>query len=484
MDKKDEITDVDSSVLLVDDEEHFLNSMYLTLQSEGISSVERCKYSSKVMPLLEKKNFPIIFLDILMPDIRGDELLPKIVETYPEILAIMLTAVDQEKIAKKCLSKGAFDYLVKPILTAQLMNSIKKALNFINTFKENLLLKETLFSENLKHPEHFKEIITINPEMLKNLRYIEAISKSPSPVLITGETGVGKELMAKAIYNASQREGKFVEVNIAGLDDTLFSDTLFGHVKGAYTGAVDNRDGLAAAADNGTIFLDEIGDLEEKSQIKLLKFIEEKKCFPLGSDESKKTNAQIVLATNKDISKMIEEKKFRNDLYYRLKYHCVHIPPLRLRKEDIPLLLEHFIKMSSRVLGKKIPEVPEELYDLLSGYNFPGNIRELKGMIEDAVSRSEEGTLEMDTFHQLRTEAEPSLHLPVTRTEPEKKEKIDIFSQTLPTFREMEMIYLEEALKRSNGNKSKAARLTGLERSTFINKLNKSRDNAENADDK
>ena len=385
-------------ILIIDDKEHFLDSMTPILRMNGISNVECCQESLEVMPLLKKRKFILILLDIKMPGIKGDELLPNIVEEYPGIPVIMLTSVNKIETAVKCMKYGAFDYLVKPVETSKLIKTIQHALDFVHNKKEIVSLKESFFSEALKNPSYFKDNITQNKKMLAILKYIEAIAESMGPILITGETGTGKELIARAIHKASQRKGNFVAANIAGLDDHLFSDTLFGHEIGAFTGAVSVRKGLVEQAANGTLFLDEIGELSKPSQVKLLRLLQEKEYYILGSDKPAFTNARFVLSTNKDINAMTETGTFRKDLYFRLNTHHIHLPSLRERKEDIPLLVDYFIKKASKEFKKEIPRIPPGLLKLLSNYNFPGNIRELGSMVYDAVSRHQPGSLSLNVF--------------------------------------------------------------------------------------
>jgi len=262
-------------VLLVDDEEQFLLSAGFTLNSFGITNVVECADSRQVMSLLSDQQFSVIVLDINMPHIGGQELLQTISREYPNNSVIMLTAVNEVQSAVECMKEGALDYLVKPVNDDTLLTSIKRAIEFWRIRNENSLLKKYLLSDELEHPDIFNEIITKNSSMRSRFQYLEAISPTPLPVLITGETGTGKELFAIAIHKLSERRGEFVPVNVAGVDDTLFSDTLFGHKKGSFTGAIKDRRGLIEQAAGGTLFLDEIGDLSVESQVKLLRLLQE-----------------------------------------------------------------------------------------------------------------------------------------------------------------------------------------------------------------
>jgi transcriptional regulator with PAS, ATPase and Fis domain len=297
-------------------------------------------------------------------------------------------------------------------------------------------------------------------------------------VLITGETGVGKELVARAVHELSGRQGEFVPLNVAGVDDALFSDTLFGHKRGGFTGADRDRRGMIEQAAAGTIFLDEIGDLGLESQVKLLRLLQEGKYYPIGSDVPKLSDARIVVATNRDIADMQQRDEFRKDLYYRLQTHYIHIPPLRERKEDIPLLAERFLAKSAEQLDKKKPTPPRELATLLGTYHFPGNVRELEGMVFDAVSRHQSGVLSMESFREkighdqtIRTaepEAQESLPVP--------EDKRLLFPEQLPTLKETEQMLIAEALERADGNRTIAAQLLGLSRRALSNRLSRARE--------
>jgi DNA-binding NtrC family response regulator len=292
-------------------------------------------------------------------------------------------------------------------------------------------------------------------------------------VLISGETGSGKEMIAHALHKAGCRKGEFVQVNVAGLDDTLFSDTLFGHEKGAFTGADRSRTGLVAKAAGGTIFLDEIGDLKFESQIKLLRLLEERAYYPLGSDMPVSTDAKVVVATNRDHSTLQNSGTFRSDLFYRLQTHHINVPPLRERKEDIPLLADHFISVAAAELGKKEPTPPPELYILLSTYSFPGNVRELKSLMYDAVSRHQAGVMSLDLFREkLGSGAGAVSVLPDGSAQDGFKSGLMRLT-TLPTIHDAEQMLVHEALGRSKNNQSIAAGMLGLTRSALNKRINK-----------
>lgn len=459
-------------ILLVDDEEHFLLSAELVLNSNRLTNIETCLDSSKVISLLKSREYSLVALDINMPKISGKELLPKILENFPEMPVIIITAINDVDNAVECMKLGAFDYLVKPIDDERLISSIKRGLHFAGMQNENMRLRESLFKDKLEYPKAFSKIITNSTKMHSIFKYIEAISKTNLPILITGETGVGKELVANAIHNISGRDGEMVSLNVAGVDDNMFSDTLFGHKKGAYTGAEKERRGLIEHAENGSLFLDEIGDLSTESQVKLLRLLQDGKYYPLGSDVAKLSDTRIIVATHKDIAKMKNDDSFRKDLYYRLQSHHVHIPPLRERKEDIPILISHFLNVASEKLNKKRPPSPKELYTSLTNYSFPGNVRELEGIIFDAVSRHISGILSLESIRRktIGNEEDVFVNGLLKNGNLHDSESI-IFTSQFPTFKSAELLMIKEALRRSDNNQTIAAQLLGITRRALNNRI-------------
>jgi DNA-binding NtrC family response regulator len=397
-------------ILLVDDEKHFLNSMVFNLSSKGLTNVLCCEDSRNVMPLLKEKKFSLILLDILMPNITGTELLPQIMGNYPDIPVTLLTAESNTETVVDCMRNGAFDYLVKPIEPEKLIKKVRQALDFLKAKKEDTHIQQFLFSETPKNKEAFSGIITQNNRMIQIFKYIEAIAVSPMPVLITGEIGDGKDLIARAIFKLSERKGEFVCFNAGAADEQSFADSLFGYKNSA----AQEQPGFVEKAKDGVLFLDEIGDISEKSQIALLPLIQNKEYYPRGSNILKTTNARFIAATCKDLPTLVKERKFRNDLYHRLKIHHIQLPPLRERKDDIPLLVDYFLKKSAEILKKKKPYAPKELFILLSKYDFPGNIRELATMVYDALTVHESGPLSIDMFRNKIRGQGVELDIPTT----------------------------------------------------------------------
>jgi DNA-binding NtrC family response regulator len=446
-------------MLLVDDEPSWLHSLTVNLKlNAGINNVITCSDSREVLDVMAREEISILLLDLNMPHLSGLDLLSSIVEHHPSIPVIILSGMNQLETAVRCMRLGAFDYFVKTTEQERMVAGIRRALSHAELQRENFNLKVRFLADDVEHHEAFSTIVTRHKKMHAIFRYIEAISASSEPVLITGESGVGKELVARAVHLLSHPDGPWVALNVAGLDDSVFADTLFGHSRGAFTGAESQRSGAIEKAASGTLFLDEIGDLSLASQIKLLRLLQEGEYFPLGSDVPKRLQARIVFATNRDLVVMQSDGSFRKDLYYRLHSHHIEIPPLRERSEDIPLLLDHFLEEAAKALGKKKPTPPEELSILLSTYHFPGNIRELRAMIYDAVSLHQAKKLSMDSFKK-------AIGFAVTKDEPASRDEGAIamdFPERFPTLKQISELCVAEAMKRSQGNQNIAAQLLGI----------------------
>lgn len=448
-------------VLLVDDEPHTLTSFDIALRSFGITNTIRCQDSREVASILQDNEIEMMLLDLMMPHVSGQEILAHVEENCPDMPVIVVTGVNEIDIAVQCIQSGAFDYVLKPAEADRLLPSVRRALEVRRLRRENTRLSRHFLADDLSHPDAFASMITRDQKMQALFRYCEAVGEGSQPVLITGETGVGKELIARALHNVSGRQGEFVPVNVAGLDDHMFSDTLFGHAKGAFTGADRARTGLVEKAAGGTLFLDEIGDLSEVSQVKLLRFLEEHEYYPLGSDVSKSSNARVLVATHKDIEVFQNSGEFRKDLYYRLRTHHVRIPPLRERKEDIPLLLDYFLEQAAEEFGKKKPTYHKELITLLKEYHFPGNIRELRAMVFDAVSSHNSHMLSSESFKISITNERKM----TTETQDLSEEGNGCWVtrlEQLPTLKEASHLLIEEALRRSNNNQRVAALALGI----------------------
>lgn len=467
-------------VILVDDEQSELDGYGFLLQSMGVRHITPVKDSREVIPVVAQDPNCVVFLDLNMPHKSGQEVLEEMRETYPETPVIICTANSEIEMAVECLKKGAHDYLVKPINLNTFGSALRNAFEICSLRKEVMSLKGFPSRQKLNHPEAFLSIVTNDPVMQGLFRYVESIAASGQPVLVLGETGSGKELFARAIHDAGEFEGDFIAVDVSGLDDTLFSDTLFGHEKGAYTGAELHRSGLIEKAGGGTIFLDEIGDLNRVSQIKLLRLLQEGTYYPLGSDHPKMCKARIITAANKKLSTFSDQEEgFRMDLYYRLSTHLIQIPPLRERKGDIALLAGHLKDQAAQSMGKEIPRLSDTALRQLETHPFPGNVRELKSYIFDAVAQCNSDTLSVDliaerlalaTSESDDADITPSIgKIPSNSTKPGIEQLLGYF----PTLAEMTEYVVDEALERTRGNQSQAAGLLGISKQALNKRLQK-----------
>jgi DNA-binding NtrC family response regulator len=456
-------------VVLVDDEEEILFGAEYLLNTHGITAVNALNDGRELLPFLERQTAGVIILDLFMPHVSGQELLPRLTREYPEIPVVVMTASQEVETAVSCMKEGAFDYLVKPVEESRFVSAVRRALEIRQLRQEIGSLRSSLMGEGVDHPEAFAAIVTRNHRMQRLFRYLEAIADSGEPVLITGETGTGKELIAQAIHRLSGRAGELVSLNVAGLDDNLFSDTLFGHVRGAFTGADREREGLIAKAAGGTLFLDEIGDLKPASQVKLLRLLQAQSYYPIGSDVPRTSDARILAATNQPLHRRMDRGKFRQDLYFRLSSHPVELPPLRERRDDLPLLLQHFIDEAAQTLGRPAPRAPGELHTLLSLYDFPGNIRELRALVFNALAQHRGGAmLALDSFQQvIKRDRDGSGPTPPAA---EQGPALAIPGR-FPTLKEADVFLVEEAMRRANHNQGIAAMLLGISRQSLNRRL-------------
>jgi DNA-binding NtrC family response regulator len=444
-------------ILIVDDEAEVVQALSDQLRSHGFDNLIGCGDGAAAMDLLHSRDVEVVLLDLIMPGISGQRLLQRMREEFPYIPVIIVTAANEIQTAVECMKAGAFDYMVKTVEENRLVSGIRRAAEIRELKREHSELRSRLLSGELTDPQAFSEIVTRSGRMRSIFLYIEAVAGTAEPVLITGETGVGKDLIARAVHRASGRVGGFIGVNAAASEEDKLSDDLFGHVKGAFTGAHVSREGLIQTAREGTLFLDEIGDLSGNAQIKLLRFLDNGEYYPLGSDLPKRSDARIVMATNRDLGTLVREGTFRKDLYYRVSTHHIHVPPLRARTEDLPLLIERFSRDAARKYGKKVLAVPSQLVARLSSYAFPGNIRELQTLVKNAVAMAEPSARTLPV--------QPILSATRQGSSLAVDGQIDSslqFGDILPTLQQARALLTEEALTRSGRNISEAARLLGI----------------------
>ena len=458
---------MDKPILVVDDEPEILMAVDTTLRMAGFDNIITINDARDVIRHMERQIPALILLDLNMPHINGGRLLKIIRKTWPRIPVIVLTGTIEVDTAVQCMKIGALDYVVKPVEEDRLLAAVKQALAMdetANTGKKPL--HQELFAQ-IKNPAAFRHIITQDKKMHAIFHYVEAIAPSLQPVLICGETGVGKELIGQCIHTLSSRKGRLVVVNVAGLDDNVFSDTLFGHVPGAFTGADKARSGLIEAAAGGTLFLDEIGDLAMTSQVKLLRLLQEGDYLALGSDKTRHSDARIIASTNQDLWALEKQGKFRKDLIYRLSTHALTLPPLRERLLDLPLLLDRFVCQAAVELEKPIPDIPKTLIEHMETYPFKGNIREPKSMVHDALSRYKKGPITADLFKGLDlTEKETSFKDGAHALET---------GNGLPTLKQASNILVEKAMEQAGGNQPAAAKILGISQQALSKRLQKIR---------
>jgi DNA-binding NtrC family response regulator len=457
-------------VLLVDDEPALLRSASLLLRAAGITPILTLDDSRLVLSRVADDTIGAVVLDLTMPYLSGQALLEQITAHDPDLPTIVMTATHDLETAVQCMQAGAIDYLVKPVDKHRLVSSVRRALERRTLQEEVGSLTERPRSDTPHQRQAFAEIVTQNTTMQALFRYVEAIAQSPQPVLITGETGTGKELLARAVHRLAAPRGDFVAVNVAGLDDQVFSDTLFGHTRGAFTGADRPREGLITRAEEGTLFLDEIGDLAAVSQVKLLRLLQDGTYYPLGADRPRQSRARVVVATNRDVVQDVQAGTFRKDLYYRLRAHHIQLPPLRTRRDDLVLLVNYSLAKAAAALHKPVPTPPLALYQLLNTYAFPGNVRELEAMVFDAVARHQGGSLSLQAFKDAMGTGRPLLAgEPLSYPALASQSSWDV--EPLPTLKEAEDALIAAALRHADGNQGVAAGLLGVSRQALNKRL-------------
>ncbi len=445
-------------ILIVDDDELVTDVFAAILDDAGWSDTIRVTDSRRVLPVLEEHSVAAVLLDLAMPHVSGTELLDTIAERWPEIPVIILTLESRVDVVVECMKRGAFDFMTKPVDENRLIASVSHAVRVRGLDQEVRALSVRDDEIVIRSPETFAAIVTRSDAMRRVFAYVEAVAPGPRAVLITGESGTGKELIARAVHTASGRAGAFVAVNVAGLDDAMFSDSLFGHRRGAYTGADSVRKGLVESAADGTLFLDEIGDLDNAAQVKLLRLLQEDEYYPLGSDVPERSRARVVAATNSALVDKVEAGTFRRDLYYRLMAHHAALPPLRDRLEDLAPLVQLFVADACAAFAREPVRIAPRALDALLSYGFPGNVRELQSIVIDAVSRLAADTLTYDDL------ARHSSLEPVARRE---ETPPIIINGSLPRLSDVEDYLYAEALRQSDGNQTAAARLLGVSQSTL-----------------
>jgi DNA-binding NtrC family response regulator len=445
-----------ANILIVDDELGFCELIQGILAKEGYK-VDTAISSFEGLSLLRQNTYDIVYADLKMSEMNGLELLKAIKEMDENIIVMVITGYGTIETAVEATKYGAYDYITKPFQKDEIKKVTRKA------WEKKQLMDEMLYlQQEIDRRYCFENIIGKSKAMQDLFEIIKKAAETKSTVLIQGESGTGKELIARAIhYNSPRKRKRLVTINTSALQDTLLESELFGHIKGAFTGAYITKKGLFEIADGGTLFLDEIGDISPNIQIKLLRVLQEREFIPVGGTATIKVDVRLIAATNKDLFKAVQEGTFRSDLFYRLKVITMNIPPLRERKEDIPLLSTHFLKKYTQESKKEIETISPQAMELIMGHDWPGNVRELENIIEAAVALETGKTI-------------TSKYLYLNKWRGYLKQALEV-GKKMPTFqaakRLFERDYIVNALKRCEGNIAKAARETGIIRPNLYEKI-------------
>jgi DNA-binding NtrC family response regulator len=446
-------------ILVVDDEEVVCRAVSRILGDKG-HAVETVSDGAAALRRIDAEPFDLLILDIMMPGISGLEILQRVKETHPDTDVIMITGLSQIDTAVQSMKLGAFDYIPKPFEPDELALSVERSLERRQLLRENTLLRAEAGAKY-----RFENIIGSSPQMQNVYRLIAKCAPTNSTVFIRGESGTGKELIARAIhYNSLRKDKPFVPVDCGSLSETLLESELFGHVKGAFTGAVTNKHGLFKVADGGTLFLDEIGNISLATQAKLLRVLQEHEFKAVGDTRTQPSNIRLITATNLDVNAMVASGKFREDLFYRINIFPIQLPALRERREDIPALAYHFLKSFADELGKRVDEISPEALNLLMNHDWPGNIRELENTIHRAVILTNGRAVSQAHLVSL-LEIQPGLtgSAPTTAAELKRLKK-EIRERSVER---IERSFVLEALRRNEWSVTRSAEQTGMQRTNF-----------------
>jgi two-component system response regulator PilR (NtrC family) len=452
-------------LLIVDDEPSMRDMLRIVMRRDGYD-VEVAANGKEAIEMLKRERIDLLLSDIRMPDVSGVDVLRAAKDANRDIVAFMMTAFASTDTAVEAMRLGAVDYFTKPFNMDELRLKVRQHLETMRLKQENVLLKRALNTTN-----EFCNIIGRSNAMLDLFKMIETIAKTNSTVLITGESGTGKDLVARAVhYHSLRREHPFVALNCGGLPETLLESELFGHMRGAFTGADSNKKGLVEVAERGTIFLDEIGEMNQTMQVKLLRVLQDRRFRRLGGTEEVQADIRVIAATNQDLQKMVAEGRFREDLYYRINVIQVHLPPLRDRLEDVPLLADHFLTKYAQGVEKPVRGISHEAQDLLSAYAWPGNVRELENAIERAVALEQTPLVLPESLPAQVRVGMPArggaVGAPVgapTSSLPDIREGFDLEALGEEFYRH----YIALALEKTGGVQSKAADMLGMSFRSF-----------------
>ncbi len=443
-----------ATLLVVDDDPNVRKVLVAQLKDAGFK-VEEAQSGQEANRLIDRRAYDVIICDLVMEGVSGIDVLMHSKRVNPDVEVIMLTAFGSVESAVQALQSGAFHYITKPHNREELIVTVQRALE-----QNRLRLRLRALERQMREQFGVENIVTVNPQMQQLIKTAISVAHTESNVLITGESGTGKELIAGLIHSMSSVADKpFVAVNCGGIPESLLESELFGHVKGAFTGAISTKRGLVEEADGGTLFLDEVAEMNPTLQVKLLRFIQNGEFRRVGENEVRRVKVRIIAATNKDLQQAMEAGEFREDLYYRLSVIPLHIPPLRERREDISLLAQHFVKLFANRLDKPIRGISKDALNALMQYHWPGNVRELMNAIEHGVALSSGDMLELKD-------------LPPHITQPVTDDTIPL-AESKGTLEDIEKSYILKVLQETGWNQKQACRILGLSKATLYRRLKK-----------
>jgi DNA-binding NtrC family response regulator len=466
-------------ILVVDDEEHVLNVLREYLTSKGYK-VDAYRSSEAALLALKKSENQVMITDLKMPKVDGIQLIKFIQQEYLNTLGIVLTGYGSLESAISAMNYGAFAYILKPFKFEELLSTVQSAMyyyellnsdniskklvargNILRRFSEtNVVRENTILRSHMRDKYKFENIVGVSFQMQKVFEMIEKVADTSATALITGESGVGKELVARAIhYNSSRRTRPLVVVNCGAIPEELLESELFGHERGAFTGAIKTRLGRFELADGGTVFLDEIGDMSLKLQVKLLRVLQEKSFERVGGSKTIHVDVRMIAATHRDLDALVKAGKFREDLYYRLNVVPIHIPPLRERRQDIPLLLNSFLERCNKINSAHLEGLTEQALDVLTGYEYPGNVRELQNIVERMVVIKKKGYVDLEDLPEKLYTGKPD------------EVEVDVLKGYDTLVSDFEKALIHKALNQTKGVKSQAARVLQMNRTTLIEKM-------------
>jgi two-component system NtrC family response regulator len=448
------------NILVVDDEVVICKSIQRILSPEGYE-VKTALSGEEALEKISQESFDIVITDLKMPGMDGMELLAKIKEKDPEIIVIIITGYSTVQTAVQAMKMGALDYIPKPFTPEELIVVVEKALE-----KKKLIFENIYLHKELEAKYSFENIVGNSPKIQEVFKFIRKVAPTDSTVLIYGESGTGKELIARAIHFNSQRKNKpFFTVDCGVLSQDLLESELFGHIKGSFTGAVVTKPGLFEVADGGSVFLDEIGDINPIIQGKLLRVIQEQEFLPVGGVQHKKVDLRFIVATNKNLENLVNEKRFREDLYYRLNVVSITIPTLRVRKDDIPILAYHFLKKFNQEMNKEIKSISVEAMNKLINYEWPGNVRQLENVIERAVVMAESKTIITEYLPATILGQGAGMDTQIPKNSEELKTMKKYLRES--AVENIEKMFILEALNRNDWNVTRSAKEVSMQRTNF-----------------